>query len=149
MGAWLFVRSVFRALTGISLPLLLVMALVAAAAVPPTWKWATASRRLSQAQRAIASQGMELGRARRELAVCTASLNDTAGALEAQNAAVDRLRVERMAATRRANAAVATARNQARAFEAKIRRLEAVAPTADVCASARALIVQSLEEDRR
>ena len=148
IGVWAFVRALYKALMAISLPLLIVIAIVAVAAVPPTWQWAMAKHQLRQAQRTIKVQGAELLRVHGEVAACTANLNNVTNALETQNVAVDQLRAESAAATQRANAAVQRAQEQARVYRAKIDRLQRATPSADVCASARTLITEALKEER-
>jgi hypothetical protein len=68
--------------------------------------------------------------------------------LEAQNAAVDALKAESDERTRRANAAIRKANDQAKGLRAKIARLERSKPSGDVCESARSLIIDTLREDR-
>lgn len=87
---------------------------------------------------------------RAKLSRCETSVDDLTRSLEDQNKAVQQLKDESDQRTRRANAAIAEARRQARGLQARVMTLQAKTPASgDLCASARQLIVETLSEDRR
>jgi hydroxypyruvate isomerase len=111
-------------------------------------KWSGADHRAKvegkRADRAEANAaGLET-----KLSVCNANLDVLTVALEGQNQAIDRLKSEGEERTRRANAAVQRAQEQARGLQRKISRLENAKPSGDVCTSARSLIVETLRGER-
>ena len=148
LGAWLFVRGIYDLLMRISIPLLLAGLAVAVIALPPTFKWATTAGELKKSERKVEKLGGDLKVAKSDLIACQANVDTLTFSLERQNAAVDQLKADSDARTKRANAAIARAQEQARGYRAKIHRLESAKPSGDVCTSARSLIVETLRADR-
>lgn len=84
-----------------------------------------------------------------DLKLCTANVDTLTATLEKQNSAVDALKAEADERTKRAREAISRAEQQAAHYRAKADRIAAATPGPDMCASARELIVNSLQEDRR
>lgn len=83
-----------------------------------------------------------------DLKLCNANVDTLTVSLERQNSAVDQLRAESDERTRRAQEAIRQAQVQAETYRAKADRLARATPGPDMCASARDLIITSLQEDR-
>lgn len=83
-----------------------------------------------------------------DLKLCNANVGTLTATLEKQNSAVDALKAEADERTKRAREAIARAEQQAAHYRAKADRIAAATPGPDMCASARELIVDSLQEDR-
>lgn len=84
-----------------------------------------------------------------DVASCHANVDTLTLTLERQNAAVEAIAAESAERTRRAEAAIRTAQEQARGLKTQIARLERAKPSGEVCEAARELIVDTLSEDRR
>lgn len=84
----------------------------------------------------------------RDLGACKTTLAQQADALKTQNAAIDRLAEEREELARAADAAIRKAQQEARAYQRRAERIAKARPGPDVCASARSLIVETLEGER-
>lgn len=147
--AWTFVKGVFNTLMKISVPLLLAGIVLLVCSGFLIWRWGIADHGRKVAEKQIVSVTGERDKARADLSACHANVDALTVSLEAQNAAVDRLKAEGDERTRRANAAIQKAQAQAKALQGRISRLENAKPASgDLCSSARSLIIDTLEEDR-
>jgi len=149
MIIWLWLKGGYDLLMRISIPLLLALVALVVCLVPPTWKWARAAKQLHDAQRHVAQLDRDLSATKAELVSCHMSTDRLTTALENQNAAVDALKADSDARMARADEAIRRAQEQARRYRDKASRIAAARPTADVCESARGLIISTLAEDRR
>lgn len=147
-GLFLMIRGFWRMLMAISVPLLLLIAVVSVTAAGFTWKLVAANHGRKLAERTADKLMSELGVCTGNLAQATQDIAERDERIKAQNRAVAALKAESDARTERANAAIAAARQQAQAFKAKAERIAAAKPSGDVCTSARSLIVDTLKEDR-
>lgn len=148
MFLWLWLKGAYDVLMRISIPLLLAIVACAVLAVPTAWKLAVTSGKLKKSEAAVVKLDKANSSLKSDLATCNANVDDLSTSLEIQNKAVDALKAESDARTKRAQAAITEAQKQARGFKAKIAKLEAAKPMPDQCVSARNLIIQTLSESR-
>jgi len=143
-----FVVGVFDVLMRVSVPLLIAMVAAVAFMLPSTWRWAVVSHRLHVSEAARASLVNTNDQLSVALETLTGNVRTLTASLRNQNAAVGRWKAESEEASRRATQAAREARAQAKRYETRIDRIRAAKPSEDVCASARALVVKTLSEDR-
>lgn len=83
-----------------------------------------------------------------DLAQCRVTVTQQSTAIEAGNAAVERLQADGAARQKAAAIAIRKAQEQAKAYKLKADRIAHAKPGADLCGSARNLIADALAEDR-
>lgn len=151
-GKWLMVvglaAQVYRFLMARSIPLLLAGLILTGSCGFLVWKWGAEAQSRRAAEKQVGTLTGKLNACSASLEKATEDLADRDEKIRRQNAAVDELKAESDAATRRADAAIRKAREQARGYEARIDRLKRARPSGDVCTSARTLIIDTLSEDR-
>jgi hypothetical protein len=84
----------------------------------------------------------------RDLADCRSTLGQQRDALASQNAAIEQLGIEATQRAQAADAAIRKAQDEAKVFKAKADRIAKAKPGRDQCASARSLVVETLESER-
>jgi hypothetical protein len=143
-------QGLFRRLMEISVPLLVAGTVLLVWSGFLIWRWGVAAHDRDKARDQVEIVTGERDKARIDLALCNSNVDTLTASLESQNAAIDRLKAEGDERTRRANAAIRKAQEQARGYQRRIARLEAATPASgDLCVSARSLIVDTLAEDRQ
>lgn len=153
IGLWIFLKSVWSFLYRLTMPVLLALLIVVSIWGAYAFKLAGVAHARKQAERQVIKLRAEIEDPRDgwrvKLTRCEASVDELTGSLETQNAAVDQLKADADERTRRANAAIQAARQQASGLKARIARLEQAKPSGDMCVAARDLIVSTLSEDRQ
>ncbi len=133
-----------------TVPLLIAAVVMLAGSGFLIWKWSAAADGRKKAEAQVDQLTVSLEQCNANLVIEQGNTKRLDAALKQQNAAVIQLKAEGDERTRRANAAIRKAQEQARVYQRRIARLEAATPVSDdLCVSARSLIIDALKEDRQ
>lgn len=113
------------------------------------WLAIDTSGKLRAATRQVASVTQERDKAREDLGACQVNRQTLTAGIESQNAAFERMRREAEIAQAEGDKHLQAALRTAQTYKARAERLSHARPASgDLCASARGLITETLEQER-
>lgn len=141
MIPWLQSRLAYVQLAGAA-------ALFLVATVALSWVLLTTKWELGRTREDLKATGEKLDTANRNLGVCQASRDGLQAAISDQNASIRRMQEEAAQAEKIGAARLAAANKEAARHRSRADALAKAKPGPDQCASARSLIVETLQSER-